>query len=61
MGHQLEHGVEVCIAPVLEAVEILLVAHQRETGRGAEFEAVLDRKLLVDCPHHGEDFDYLTI
>jgi hypothetical protein len=58
---QLEHGVDVGIAPLLEAVDFLLVAQQRKTDRRSELEAMLDGKLLVDGFHHGQDFGYLAL
>ena len=59
--HQLEHGVDVRIAPAFKAVDILLVTDQRKTVRRAEFEAVFDRKLFVDGFHHRQDLADFTV
>jgi hypothetical protein len=55
--HQLEHGVEVRIAPLFETLDFLLVAASAKSSIGVpELEAVLDGELLVDGFHHRQDF-----
>ena len=54
--HELEHRVQVRVAPRLQAVDFLLVAQQGKAGRAAELQAVLDRELAIDRFHHPVDF-----
>jgi hypothetical protein len=37
------------VAPLVEAIDLLFVAHQRKCDRRTQLEAVLDGKLLVDA------------
>ncbi|MPN40782.1 hypothetical protein SDC9_188321 [bioreactor metagenome] len=60
VGHQADHGIQMIIAPGLQAVELLFVAQQRKTGRRTELQTMLDRKFLVDRLHHGENFANFT-
>ena len=53
---QLQHVVKVCIAPLFKTVDFLFVADQGKVGRRAELETVFNRKSLVDCFHHAENF-----
>jgi len=58
---QLEHGVDVSAAPVIKAVDLPLVAHQRKADRRTQLEAMFNGELLVNGLHHGEDFCYLAL
>jgi hypothetical protein len=49
------------VLQVIETVDLLLVAHQREADRHPELEAMFNGELLVDRLHHGHDFSNLAL